>query len=45
MTVLLGGLRSLGITHLPDMVILLEDPNELTNDHLVKLLDMSVSLT
>ena len=42
MTVLLGGLRSLGITH-NGYGNFTEDPNELTNDHLVKLLDMSVS--
>jgi catalase-peroxidase len=42
MTVLLGGLRSLGITH-NGYGNFTEDPNELTNDYLVKLLDMSVS--
>ena len=42
MTVLLGGLRSLGITH-NGYGNFTEDPNELTNDYLTKLLDMSVS--
>jgi len=42
MTVLLGGLRSLGITH-NGYGNFTEDSNELTNDYLVKLLDMSVS--
>ena len=42
MTVLLGGLRSLGITH-NGYGNFSENPNELTNDYLTKLLDMSVS--
>ena len=42
MTVLLGGLRSLGITH-NGYGNFSENSNELTNDYLTKLLDMSVS--
>ena len=42
MTVLLGGLRSLGVTH-NGYGNFTENPNELTNDYLVNLLDMSVS--
>ena len=42
MTVLLGGLRSLGISH-NGYGKFSSNPNELSNDYLVKLLDMSVA--
>ena len=42
MTVLLGGMRSLGISN-DDYGIFTDNPNKLTNDYFAKLLDMSVS--
>ena len=42
MTVLLGGLRSLGISH-NGYGKFSSNPNELSNDYLIKLLDMSVA--
>ena len=42
MTVLLGGMRSLGISN-NDYGIFTDNPNQLTNDYFTTLLDMSVS--
>ena len=42
MTVLLGGMRSLGISN-NDYGIFTENPDQLTNDYFTRLLDMSVS--
>ena len=42
MTVLLGGMRSLGISN-DEYGIFTDNPNKLTNDYFTKLLDMSVS--
>ena len=42
MTVLLGGMRSLGISN-NDYGIFTENPDQLTNDYFTTLLDMSVS--
>jgi catalase-peroxidase len=40
MTVLVGGLRSLGITHIPKQGLFTDDTNQLSNDFFVNLLDM-----
>ena len=42
MTVLLGGMRSLGISN-DDYGIFTDNPEKLSNDYFVKLLDMSVA--